>query len=91
MQRYEQKTLKIPLKWLFSLFVTPKIFSKIGLCHFPTLMVPELHAKQDKVYNGPRDILFNENLLIRDYDKSTKNSLIRTHFLIHNLTSSCKI
>ena len=43
----------------------------------------QLFQKQDKVYNGPRDILFNE--------KSTKNSLTRTHFSIHPLISRYEI
>ena len=46
MQIYGQKTSKMPQKWGIPPFVTPKIFLKIGLCHFCTLMVPYLHAKK---------------------------------------------
>ena len=45
-------------------------------------------VKQDKVYNGPQDILFNENLMIET--KGTKNSLIKTYFLINPLISRCE-
>ena len=38
--RYGQKTSKMHQKWGFSPFATPQdFFSKIGLCHFCTLMV----------------------------------------------------
>ena len=37
----DKKTLKIPPKWGFSPICDPQdFFSKIGLCHFCTLMVP---------------------------------------------------
>ena len=36
-------------------------------------------------------ILFNENYQIKDYDKSIKSSLIRTHSLIHPLITGCEI
>ena len=40
MQRYGQKNIKIPQKWGFPPFVTPQdFFSKIGLCHFCTLLL----------------------------------------------------
>ena len=44
--------------------------------------------EQDKVYNGSQDILFNKNLLI--VIKNTKDSLIRTYFLINPQISECE-
>ena len=45
------------------------------------------YNKQEKVYNGPKNILFHDNLMI--VTKSTKSSLIRTYFLIKPLISRC--
>ena len=44
----DKKHQKYPKNGGFPPFVTPKIVSKIGHCHFCTLMVPELHAKFQK-------------------------------------------
>ena len=51
MDKKHKNILKIPP------FVTLRHFSEIGLCHFCTLMLPELHAKKLEKTNGVSYIL----------------------------------